>query len=128
MEWIVDREGEYRGTFTPTGAGQQTVRVDATTPTGQVLRDSIVLRVGDLNAEYIDAEMRAPLLKRIADETGGKFYLPGRTSTLAEDVAMSKNGVTVVNQMDLWDMPAIFILLVVLVSAEWGYRKARGLA
>jgi hypothetical protein len=128
MEWIVDRDGEYRGTFTPTVPGQQTVRVDATTPTGQVLRDSIVLRAGDLNAEYIDAEMRTTLLKRIADETGGKFYLPGHTSKLADDVAMSKNGVTVVNQMDLWDMPAVFILLVLLVSAEWGYRKARGLA
>jgi len=36
--------------------------------------------------------------------------------------------VTVVNQMDLWDMPIIFLLLVALVSAEWSYRKMRGLA
>ena len=41
---------------------------------------------------------------------------------------MSKRGVTVVNQMDLWDMPATFLLLVLLVSAEWAYRKTRGLA
>jgi hypothetical protein len=72
--------------------------------------------------------MRAPLLKRIATETGGRFYTPETASTLAEDVAMSKRGVTVVNQMDLWDMPATFLLLVVLVSAEWAYRKSRGLA
>src|SRR5258708_39677526 len=81
-----------------------------------------------MNGEYVDAGMRAPLLKRIADETGGKFYRPGHTSTLVDDVAMSKNGVTVVNQMDLWDMPAVFLLLVLLVSAEWGYRRARGVA
>jgi uncharacterized membrane protein len=128
MQWVVDRDGEYHATFTPTVPGLQLVRVDATAPNGQVLRDSIVVRVGDMNAEYVDAEMRAPLLKRIADETGGKFYRPGHTSTLVEDVAMSKNGVTVVNQMDLWDMPAVFLLLVLLVSAEWGYRKTRGLA
>jgi hypothetical protein len=30
--------------------------------------------------------------------------------------------------MDLWDMPVIFVLLVILMSAEWGYRKLRGLA
>jgi hypothetical protein len=30
--------------------------------------------------------------------------------------------------MDLWDMPVIFLVLVGLVSAEWGYRKLRGLA
>jgi hypothetical protein len=30
--------------------------------------------------------------------------------------------------MDLWDMPINFLLLIALVSAEWGYRKMRGLA
>jgi hypothetical protein len=128
MQWIVDRDGEYGASFTAPAPGLQVIRVEATAPNGQVLRDSVVVRVGDTNAEYVDAEMRAPLLKRIADETGGKFYRPGHTSTLVDDVAMSKNGVTVVNQMDLWDMPAIFFLLVLLVSAEWAYRRARGLA
>jgi hypothetical protein len=30
--------------------------------------------------------------------------------------------------MDLWDMPVIFVLLVMLMSTEWAYRKLRGLA
>jgi uncharacterized membrane protein len=128
MEWVVDRDGEYRATFTPTTNGLQVVRVEVTDSTGRRLSDSVVVRVGDMNAEYVDAEMRPSLLERIADETGGKFYRPDRVSTLVEDLAMSKNGVTVVNQMDLWDMPFLFLLLVALVSAEWAYRRARGLA
>ena len=128
LDWAIDRDGEYRGTFTPDQPGIYTVRVDATFPTGGVAGDTTFVRVADLNTEYFDAEMRAPLLKRIASETGGRFYTPATASTLAEDVAMSKRGVTVVNQMDLWDMPAMFLLLVALVSAEWAYRKARGLA
>jgi uncharacterized membrane protein len=128
MEWVVDRDGEYRATFTPTTNGLQTIRVEAVDSTGRRMTDSVVVRVGDLNAEYVDAEMRAPLLKRIAEETGGKFYKPDRVSTLVEDLAMSKNGVTVVNQLDLWDMPFLFLLLVALVCAEWAYRRARGLA
>jgi uncharacterized membrane protein len=128
MEWVVDRDGEYRATFTPTTNGLQTIRVEAVDSAGQRFTDSVVVRVGDLNAEYVDAEMRASLLKRIADETGGKFYRPDRVSTLPEDLAMSKNGVTVVNQLDLWDMPFLFLLLVALVCAEWAYRRARGLA
>ena len=128
MEWAVDRDGEYHGTFTPIKSGLQIVRVEATVGTEPTLRDSIVVRTGDLNAEYVDAEMRSQLLQRIADETGGKFYRPGGMAKLPDDLAMSKNGVTVVNQMDLWDMPAIFLLLVALLTAEWGYRKARGLA
>src|ERR1019366_7412327 len=39
MEWVVDRDGEYRASFTPTTPGLQIVRIDATSPTGQVLRD-----------------------------------------------------------------------------------------
>jgi hypothetical protein len=92
------------------------------------VRDSVIVRVGDLNTEYIDSEMRETMLRRIAEETGGKYYTPDKLSTLVEDIALSKRGVTVVNQMDLWDMPFNFLLLLGLVTAEWGYRKLRGLA
>jgi hypothetical protein len=64
----------------------------------------------------------------MAKETGGKFYTPETAGTLADDVALSKHGVTVVNQMDLWDMPVVLFLLLSLIAAEWAYRKARGLA
>lgn len=127
LDWAIDRDGEYRGTFTPDQPGVYTVRVDATLPDGATTGDTTYVRVADLNTEYFDAEMRAPLLQRIAKETGGRFYTPATASTLPEDVALSKHGVTVVNQMDLWDMPAVFLLLVALVSSEWAYRKARGL-
>ncbi|HEY4129731.1 MAG TPA: hypothetical protein VGM50_03910, partial [Gemmatimonadaceae bacterium] len=128
LDWAIDRDGEYRGTFTPDEPGVYNVRVDASLPSGAVVGDTSFVRVADLNTEFFDAEMRAPLLQRIATETGGKFYTPATAKTLAEDVALSKHGVTVVNQMDLWDMPAVFLLLVSLLVAEWSYRKARGLA
>ena len=134
MDWAVDRDGEYRATFTPEEQGRYTIRVDASsaaargavaTVTGT---DSAYLQVAPRETEFFDAEMRGTLLRRIADETGGRFYTPASVSTLPEDLAMSKRGITVVNQMDLWDMPIVFMLLIGLVSAEWGYRKKRGLA
>jgi hypothetical protein len=127
LDWAVDRDGEYRATFTPDHPGVYAIRVEATTPNAGTIGDTAYVRVAELNSEFYDAEMRAPLLQRIARETGGRFYTPATASTLADDVAMSKHGVTIVNQMDLWDMPAVFLLLVALVSAEWAYRKARGL-
>jgi len=128
LEWAVDRDGEYRASFTPDGPGIYTIRVEATARDGSVTGDSTVVRAADLNDEFVDAEMRAPLLQRLARETGGRFYTPATVSTLAADVAMSKRGVTVANEMDLWDMPVNLLLLVTLLSAEWGYRKLRGLA
>jgi hypothetical protein len=35
--------------------------------------------------------------------------------------------VTVVEERDLWDMPAILLLLIALTGGEWAYRRARGL-
>jgi len=145
MEWAVDRDGEYRATFTPEEAGNYEVvaEVDggagtpakssarAATDTAKDRRsDASYVRVNaptESSREFVDAEMRASLLQRIARETGGRFYTPANVASLPEDIALSKRGVTVVNQMDLWDMPFIFLMLVGLVCAEWAYRKKRGL-
>ena len=86
------------------------------------------MQVGDLETEYFDAEMRASLLERIADETGGRFYTPENVNSLAEDVSFTESGATIHEERDLWDMPVLFFLFVGLVAAEWGYRRQRGLA
>ena len=127
LDWAVERDGEYRGTFAPSEEGVYRVRVTANTTSG-IAADTTYVRAAPLDAEYTMAEMRRPFLQRVADETGGKFYTAETVGTLPDDIAMTKRGVTVVNQMDLWDMPIVFIVLVGLVSAEWGYRKFRGLA
>ena len=148
MSWAVDRDGEYRATFTPDEAGLYEVRVQSelgsgaprpaaaraagaarSAPPGTESQPMYVRAAAEseVGQEFFGAEMRAPLLKRIAQETGGRFYTPETVSSLPEDIALSKRGVTVVNQMDLWDMPIVFLLLVGLVTGEWAYRKKRGL-
>ena len=47
---------------------------------------------------------------------------------LANDAIYTESGVTVREAKDLWDMPAVFLLLALLLGAEWGYRRWRGLA
>ena len=141
MEWAVDRDGEYRATFTPEEAGNYEVvavvdgaAASSARATPDSARDrrsnASYVRVNaatESSREFVDAEMRASLLQRIARETGGRFYTPASVASLPEDIALSKRGVTVVNQMDLWDMPFIFLMLVGLICAEWAYRKKRGL-
>jgi len=67
-------------------------------------------------------------LRRIADETGGRFYTPANVAGLPEDVSYAGRGVTSVEERELWNMPVILIMLVGLVCAEWGYRRAVGLS
>ncbi|MEX2153679.1 MAG: hypothetical protein WD825_10095 [Gemmatimonadaceae bacterium] len=130
LEWVVDRDGEYQATYSSEEPGIHTVRVASggNRPNERPVEDSTFVAVADLGAEFYGAEMRRPLLQRIAEETGGKFYTPATMKTLPEDIALNKRGVTVVSQMDLWDMPVILVLLIGLLGGEWAFRRHRGLA
>ncbi len=86
------------------------------------------LRAGPSDAEYFDATMHEPPLRRIADETGGRFYTPDTVAGMAEDVRYAGRGVTSVEERELWNMPIVLIALMGLVCAEWGYRRAVGLS
>jgi hypothetical protein len=128
VEWTVTKDGEYRTTFTPDESGVYDVRVSAARDQKDLGASSMHVRVSAGDAEYFDAAMRAPLLKRIAEETGGRFFTPVNASALPEAISYSGRGVTVVEERELWDMPALFVVLVGLVFGEWGFRRAKGLA
>jgi hypothetical protein len=128
LEWTVGKDGEYRASFSLDEKGHHEVRVDARRA-GKILgRDTAHIQAADLDTEYFAAEMRRPLLERIAEQTGGRFYTPETVATLPTDLAYSGGGATVQEEKPLWDMPVLFLAVVALVSAEWGYRQRRGLA
>jgi uncharacterized membrane protein len=128
VDWTVTRDGDYRATFTPDEVGIYDIRVAAARDQKDLGAAQMHVRVSAGDAEYFDAAMRAPLLKRIAEETGGRFFTPVNAAALPEAVSYTGRGVTVVEERELWDMPALLMALVALVGAEWGYRRARGLA
>jgi len=128
LEWSVTRDGQYKASFTPTEKGLYRVDVRARMGTDSIVSDPSYIASGDLSTEYFGAEMRGPLLRRIADETGGRFYTGENVAQLAKDIVFTDAGNTVVDRKDLWDMPIVFLLILALVTSEWGYRKLRGLA
>lgn len=128
MAWTGDRDGQYRGTFVSTDAGAYEVTVDASRGGTQLGSGTTFLRAGPSDAEYFDATMHDAPLRRIAEETGGRFYTPDTVAGLAEDVRYAGRGVTSVEERELWNMPIVLIGLMGLVCAEWGYRRAVGLA
>ena len=128
LEWDVSADGEYRASFQPTQTGLHEVRVQATRGEASLGTAVAFADVAESDAEYFDAGMNAPALRRIAEETGGRFYTRASIDKLAEDITYTGRGETITEEKDLWDMPIVFLLLVSLIGAEWAFRKSRGLA
>ena len=129
MDWVVGRDGAYQARFTPGEDGLYRVTVDGATRDGKDAGTGAVnLRVAPSDAEYFDAAMRAPLLKRLAEDTGGRFFTAADSAGLADAIAYSGKGITVIEERELWDMPIVFFLLFLLMGGEWLYRRSRNLA
>ncbi len=127
VEWSVARDGEYEVAFRPMEEGAYDIEVTASRGDQVLGTDHAFVHTAPSNQEFFGAGRRTQTLQRIADETGGQFYTPETVGTLPEDISVTGAGVTLVEQMDLWDMPILFLLLVGLMGAEWGYRRVRGL-
>jgi len=126
-EWTVEEDGEYAVGFTPAEFGDYDIEVVAERNGATIGTASTYLHATRSDDEYFEAARHTSLLERIATETGGRFYTPESVGTLPEDITISGAGVTLVEELDLWDMPAIFLLMLALMAAEWGYRRVRGL-
>jgi len=145
LEWTVERDGEYSGRFVPAEPGLHRVDITATatdapadvsigesganagTP-GEVVGGSGYFRAGSPRLEQFGAGRRTELLRRIADETGGRFYASDEAETLADEIQYTESGDTVYEERPLWDMPILFLVLALLLGGEWGFRRWRDLA
>jgi uncharacterized membrane protein len=128
MQWTGERNGQYRASFVTGGQGMYTAAVEASREGKSLGEGQTHVRAAPGDAEYFDATMHAARLQRIAEETGGRFYTPATLGTLSEDLKYTGRGVTTVEERDLWHMPIVLLLLVGLTCAEWGYRRAVGMA
>ncbi len=84
-----------------------------------------VRREGDV-AEYFHPEQNRSLLTRLAKNTGGRYWELDELSDLHNEIRFSQAGITAREVLDLWDMPALFLLLLALRTSEWLLRRKRG--
>ena len=128
LTWDVNREGQYAGSFKPAEEGIYEVSAEALQGSKSLGTSQASFRVAESTEEFHDAAMNEDLLKRLAADTGGHFYRPGDLATLPEDISYVEKGASQVEEKELWDMPALFLLLAIATCAEWALRKRKGLA
>ena len=127
LDWTVERDGEYAGTFRAGMEGPYEVLAEATRGEASLGTKAVHVEVGASDVEFFDAGLHRPALERLAEDTGGRFYTPETVETLPEDLRYAGAGVTLTEERELWDMPILFLLLVIFVGSEWAFRRKRGL-
>jgi uncharacterized membrane protein len=115
VDWSADQPGDYLAEIVAQHDG---------TPLG---RDVVHFRRMDGVAENFHTEQNRELLERIAALTGGRYWRPDNLSGLPEQISLSPAGITAHGTKELWDMPAIFLSILLLAMSEWLVRRAWGI-
>jgi hypothetical protein len=118
--------GTYTAEWTVPKGGSYVVEVTARRGVEELGRDVLTFRRNDGVAENFHVEQNRELLEKLSSETGGKYYKPEDAKKLGRDINYSEAGITVRETRDLWDMPVIFLLLLMLRSGEWLLRRRWG--
>ncbi len=113
-EWNAERPGSYVTEFVSLRGEEE------------LGRDVLAFLRQNGVAENFRTSMNRPLLERLSTQTGGRFWLPGELTKLTDEISYSEAGITVREAKDLWNMPAIFLLLLLLRGAEWILRRRWG--
>ncbi|MFO7287338.1 MAG: hypothetical protein C0P79_010825, partial [Gammaproteobacteria bacterium] len=82
----------------------------------------VAARRADGVIEHFRIEQNRALLERIAGVTGGSYFPLADVGRLPEAVRFSDAGLVERQVLDLWNMPAVFLLLLLLKGTEWLLR------
>ncbi|MEP7245879.1 MAG: hypothetical protein ABI885_19685 [Gammaproteobacteria bacterium] len=79
-------------------------------------------RRNDGVVEHFGTQQNRPLLERLAASTGGRYWRLDQLDELPEAMRYSKAGIVERQTLDLWNLPAVFLLLLALKAGEWLLR------
>ena len=81
------------------------------------------MRRADGVSEHFQIQQNRPLLERLSDMTGGRYFALGGLDALPEAIQFSEAGIVERELLDLWNMPIVFLLLLLLKAGEWPRRN-----
>jgi uncharacterized membrane protein len=114
VDWNADQQGSYVAEVTAKRGDQE------------LGRDVLTFQRMDGVAENFHTEQNRDLLEKLSSQTGGTYWRPQELSKLPSEIPVSEAGITVRETKELWNMPIIFLLILLLRGSEWLLRRKWG--
>ncbi len=113
-DWNADQPGSYLAEIVAQRGGQD------------IGRDVVTFERMDSVAENFHTQQNRALLEQLSSETGGSYWRPQNLSKLASEIPYSQAGITVRDTKPLWNLPAVFLVILALLFSEWLLRRKWG--
>ena len=131
LQWDAQEDGIYRGQLTPHEDGFYAVEVKATASalaeSDQDRQAKTFFLTSTGSREYFEAFQKKDFLEKLAQETGGNYYTASDVERLPEEILYTQSQTSVIEVLDLWDMPFNLLLLMALLFGEWILRRREGM-
>ncbi len=133
MTPVADSPGQFQAAWSAPKTGAYLTEITAqrtepgTTTVKELGRDVLTFQRMDGVAENFHTEQNRELLERLATQTGGQYWKVADLGKLPAAIPFSEAGMTTRETKDLWNLPLIFLVLVLLRFSEWWLRRKWGI-
>ncbi|MFQ5708413.1 MAG: glutamine amidotransferase [bacterium] len=129
FHWASNGKVEYIAAYHPEEQGLYKVEVSAYSSQGVFLgKSESAFFVEESKEEFTNAQLQEPLLKRIAEVSHGSYYHETEAERLPDEIATMESSYSKMVEYDLWDVPLIFLLVILILCVEWFVRRSKGLS
>ena len=121
--------GTFVATLRPDRAGMYRIHAEATAGDRRLGSADSWVNAGSADPEFADPRLNEPFLRRLAQDSGGRYTSIDEVSHIAEwfQALPSTPTAAPLETRELWQQPWIFLLVVALLCSEWGLRRFWGL-
>jgi uncharacterized membrane protein len=120
LDEVPGMPGLFRGFFAPEKDGRYELRAPDTT---EKIANTVRFDVEAVSLERREPAMQEELLRRLADVSGGKYFSVSDFPGLGRELRHEQRLTTAQVTKELFDLPVIFALLLLLLGAEWLLRR-----
>lgn len=123
---VANQPGVYQADYSPSRSASYVIEATAERGDSVVGAGRTTVRFEPESEEFFSLRQNRPLLQRLAEVTGGRYWQTDSLSQLPAAIRASPAGIVQQQVLPLWNAPLGWMLLLGLKALEWLLRRRWG--